>query len=483
MVWLIRKDLWRHRKTCPVLSLDQNKNIKSKSRPAVLCKLLLPTPNGISEKIKLLLVSMANDAVARVVKSDSLILALAEKEFLKLGHDQDQHNYIRAKLRELGRLLIQLRASTNNLDGSLEDYIQPDQFKHVVQAAKTVAGYDENTNRYSTPSLALKIGHSLKKCAKILKARGLESLNYDQVQKVDAFFQLCELRWTDEISTQALLTLYVNKRNRVAMLPLTDDAMKLAKHLKKKANHQTMMLMNKEEGNKTDAWDTLKEILLTQVILFNRRRQGEASKMTIADYEKIRRPCGQKLVLDGLSGFEQELLKVVFRVEVEGKRTRTVPVLFTAKMKENLDLLMENRNIAGVSPHNKFVFARSHYGSTGHIRGSDALRSESTKCGAKRPELLRSTRLRKQIATVSQVANLQENELEMLARFMGHDIRVHREYYRLPEESLEAAKVAKLLLMIEQGCDVAGKKLDEINVTLEEGKYTYFDRINYCAFG
>ena len=34
---------------------------------------------------------------------------------------------------------------------------------------------------------------------------------------------------------------------------------------------------------------------------------------------------------------------------------------------------------------------------------------------------------------MSQILNLNENELDVLARFMGHDIKVHRKYYRLPD--------------------------------------------------
>lgn len=72
-------------------------------------------------------------------------------------------------------------------------------------------------------------------------------------------------------------------------------------------------------------------------------------------------------------------------------------------------------------------------------------------CGAKNPELLTATKLRKHIATCSQVLNLSGNELEQLANFLGHNINVHREYYRLPQETIFLAKVSKLLLAAEKG--------------------------------
>lgn len=80
-----------------------------------------------------------------------------------------------------------------------------------------------------------------------------------------------------------------------------------------------------------------------------------------------------------------------------------------------------------------------------------------------------STRLRKQVATLSTVLNLKENEMDQLATFLGHDIRVHREFYRLPESTLQLAKVSKLLIAMEKGrlSDLQGKGLDDIEINPE----------------
>ena len=36
--------------------------------------------------------------------------------------------------------------------------------------------------------------------------------------------------------------------------------------------------------------------------------------------------------------------------------------------------------------------------------------------------------------------------MDQLANFLGHDIRIHREFYRLPEKTLQLAKVSKVLM-------------------------------------
>lgn len=63
-----------------------------------------------------------------------------------------------------------------------------------------------------------------------------------------------------------------------------------------------------------------------------------------------------------------------------------------------------------------------------------------------------------------QVLELSESNQDILAKFMGHDIRIHREFYRLPDSTLELAKVAKVLHLINTGeiAQYKNKNFDEI---------------------
>jgi len=57
--------------------------------------------------------------------------------------------------------------------------------------------------------------------------------------------------------------------------------------------------------------------------------------------------------------------------------------------------------------------------------------------------------------------------LELLANHLAHDISIHREYSRLPESTLNLAKVGKILLAFESGIgEYSGKSLQEIAVDL-----------------
>lgn len=70
------------------------------------------------------------------------------------------------------------------------------------------------------------------------------------------------------------------------------------------------------------------------------------------------------------------------------------------------------------------------------------------------------------MATLSTVLNLKTTEMDQLADFMGHNIRVHAKFYRLPESTLQLARISKVLMAMEQGRvgDFQGKNLDEIHI-------------------
>lgn len=137
------------------------------------------------------------------------------------------------------------------------------------------------------------------------------------------------------------------------------------------------------------------------------------------------------------------------RVEIGGKQGRVVPVLLKPSMVSAMKLLAHTRDSCGVSKENIYMFARP--GALSAYRGRERIQKFAREIGAKHPEVLTSTRLWKCIATMSQLLNLQENEADQLADFLGHDICMHRQCYLLPQGTLQLAKMSKVLLAMGNG--------------------------------
>jgi len=299
-----------------------------------------------------------------------------------------------------------------------------------------------------TPSIGIKLGHFLKKCAKLIKAIGIRENIKSLKTQADDFTSLIEFSWNDEISRIARTELEQRKWNRPKLLPLTSDLQTLTSKLKLDINIAILELG--DDSIKLEAFRNLETALLTSIILFNRRRASEPAKMKVDDY-KTAKDVSQSTndeVSQSLSEFEKKLCCSLRRIEVRGKQGRKVPILLTKEVEKDWDVLVTVKKDVGVNPENPFIFAVATNGSTKNVRGSDAVRKHVRSCNLSCPESIYSTNLRKHVATLSQILNLDKNEMEMLATFLGHDLDIHKKYYRLPENALQLAKCGKLMLLM-----------------------------------
>ncbi|KAL5005605.1 hypothetical protein ScPMuIL_016763 [Solemya velum] len=459
--FLRKKDLWRHDQVCKQ-KCDPKKASENTAgrRHQISGATLLPLASDVNTQFKTsILNNLTNDLVSLAIRNDCTILKYGARLFTKFSSNPHQYSYVRQKLRELGRFLLKMR-EINKQVTSLSECCNPQLFNQVIEAVKLASNFDDESSSYDVPSLALKLGHSLKKCATIIKSTAIIDGNNVKKQEASDFLQLCSSEWHTSVSCQALQTLTNRKLNKPKRLPLAADIKKLNLFLEEKSDELQASLS-------PNTWREFAELLLAQIVLFNRRRGGETERMEVSHYLKGIQSSGemQGEILESLSSFEKELAQKVKRVEINGKRGRTVAVLLTKKHCTKLDKLNQCRIQAGVSHKNKYVFAR--FGDTkSPIRSSDVLKKFCLQCGADKPELITSTSLRKHIATVSQILNLRENEMDSLANFLGHDIRIHRDFYRLPDSTFQVAKISKLLLELEKGTvqNFKGKTLAEIDI-------------------
>ncbi|KAF5307229.1 hypothetical protein FQR65_LT18439 [Abscondita terminalis] len=409
------------------------------------------------------------DNISNVCKEDTLILALGAFLFDKYGGVQVE--LIRQNMRQLARLKIQLLREEDSAP-TLSSLITPANFNKIVQATKIVCGNDathlekQKRNDFDTPSLALKIGHLLRKCVAIESGRALRKGDTTRHSELKNFMELMDLEWSVRISSKALVSMHKKKISSTQLLPLTSDLMKLNKYLNDKINLLKVLILS---NCNRKIWSDFASVVLCRVILFNKRRSGEAARMTMENFN-LRPSWSQQCTEEfknSLSPLETKLANELTVVNIIGKRNRIVPVLLTEDMKSFIELLIELRPKGSISPDNPYVFARSEASKLNlPVRGSDCLREACRNASLTSAENINGTKLRKYIATVCQVFNLKENECDWLARHLGHDIRVHRDFYRMHESAIELTKVSRLLLAVDRGevAKFAGKDLNDINI-------------------
>lgn len=427
-----RSSLWRHARKCK--TSEKNKSRKQSIADGLA---IMPCSKDNKALRDTILLWMREDDVKIIVENDGLVMEYGCRLVEKLGTDLRFRPYISQKLRELGRFLAAFRKIVEK-PVSLSQVFHPSHFENVISAVRDVSGFDMTTNSYKTPTLALKLGMTLKHCCRILKCKAIQNTDSALKEACCDFMELQNSLWKERISSSAHGTLHRATFNKPLLLPLVEDVVTF-----------NVFLQNQAAAcfGKVECFSSFLNILMAQIIGFNRRRCGEVQYLTVNEYKASLchgTPVNKEME-SALSKFEVELAKSVHRIEVRGKRGKKVPILLTKLMKKYMDYVLQQRETLGIKSIYMFSLSKVP------IRGNDCLRKLAHKSGAKNPQLLTSTNLRKQLGTLMQALNLTEDEQDIIAKFMGHDIRVHRQFYRLTEDVLQAAKVTKVLVALNNG--------------------------------
>ena len=120
---------------------------------------------------------------------------------------------------------------------------------------------------------------------------------------------------------------------------------------------------------------------------------------------------------------------IFFNLDVfheQGKRGRQVPVLINTDEIHGIEALIKYHNDF-VNPNNVYVFAVPNNKSKAYLRGNDSMHKTLDQVpNLEAPERVKSTKLPKYCSTLSQIADLTENDMRWLADHMGHSLDVHR---------------------------------------------------------
>ena len=303
-----KKELWRHAKTCLLKGKgnqsEENIAIQASSK-VLLRSAVTPDPKENDGQQLLEQLQTRQDDIGNDIAKDFLIVKFGTILIGKLGprrkHDVSQ------RMRQLARLKMQVNLKKEKKIYQLFDMISGKQFDYVVQGVRDMSGMfesDEDVVRFEKPGLALRMGHSLIKVAEI--KFGMCLRNDDDVgsNEAETFSKLHRREWTDLVSSAALASLKANKFNKGDVLPLTDDLIKLKNHLSSK---MATLSQNIRDCPSYQTWRELAQATMVRMLLLNKRRGAEASKMLLTSYQS--RPnwkeTTNKEVLDSLSSLEK----------------------------------------------------------------------------------------------------------------------------------------------------------------------------------
>ncbi|XP_015437863.1 PREDICTED: uncharacterized protein LOC107193007, partial [Dufourea novaeangliae] len=337
---------------------------------------------------------------------------------------------IRHRMRLLGRFLLAIKRIDKNIE-SLETVYDPKLYDNCISAIQVLAEFDIDTNTFKKPSTGSTLGTLLKQTGQVLRSLCIKRGDHNKQVKVENFLKLYEEDFGVSVNRTVAETHIMRHRHKKVVLPSMEDIKLLYNSLKE---HRTEALSALQSCFSKEAWYTLAETTLLSVQLFNRRRAGEIEHILMEDINNIESVTKetQTELYKALNATERRAATKYVRFTIRGKLGRTVPVLLDSDLHTAIKMILKYRRNIGVPEKNPFLFGIPCVDKTRHkwLRACVLMRKYSSLSGAKLPNTLRGTMLRKHIATKCISLNLSDNQVIDLANFMGHHDKIHRSHYR-----------------------------------------------------
>ncbi|XP_033740934.1 uncharacterized protein LOC117327839, partial [Pecten maximus] len=171
------------------------------------------------------------------------------------------------------------------------------------------------------------------------------------------------------------------------------------------------------------------------------------------------------LLGDDLTELEQYLLDSQELIKIRGKNGKMVPILVPEDAQKPMEFITSTavRRAVGVKTWNTFVFGNT---GEGVIRAYDSLKEMCAELNLGAPERITSVSMRKYIATLSQVIDMKDHELEWLCSHLGHTSEIHKLHYRSTSGFIERVNIGKLMVL--QDLNIAGhfkgQRLQDIDI-------------------
>ncbi|KAK0073056.1 hypothetical protein PV326_013836 [Microctonus aethiopoides] len=422
-----------------------------------------------SQKLRKLFSVMRDDNVSRIIRYDTLLISFGN-ELCEKYTKQQQHDMIRSRLRDLGKLLLTIQENQDieiNIHG-FSSLIDPQMYKYVLEAVKKIVGANSDNRTCRAPSTALGYGIYIKKISRCYRRQCLENGEYDKLETIKYFLQLHEDKYPIVINKLAHEIQTVNKRHKKVVLPLTSDIKIFWSYVRDQYNRAVTNLNTKYSYRD---YDDLNKSTLLLVLIFNRKRPGELERVTIDDYQSATNFSeSNREEYEKLSEENKKLVDEYIRFELGGKKDRNVPVIISREMRTGIDILLKYRSYTGICPDNPMIFAlpgTENAGRYKHLKICILMREFSKKSNVTNPTTLRTTLLRKHVATTVASLKIAESRIFDISNFMGHAEEIHRQHYRQPVMSRDLCEVSQILEVavgMRQDSQITTNTSDEIAV-------------------
>nr|CAI5869151.1 unnamed protein product [Callosobruchus analis] len=336
--------------------------------------------------------------------------------------------HISNKLRECAKFLIEMKKYIPGCD--LISVLKPEYFDNTIEAVKSISKYDPSKRNFGAASLALHFRTNLiNLCDLAMKLILRKKIPYFYrdidvtLIDIERFKNLVDTQWATEIGSLALKDMKEKSAVKPKLLPITEDIIKLAKLIETKSEESYQKLLINR--NDIVSYRILVEAVLVATVLHNRKRVGDVQYL---EWRSLKEQFATE--------------NTILQTEIASSLTENEKIL-TQSYKKIVSIGKGKKNYVFLSKIPIFL-------------------------------LILNPNIGLMVVLLSKICkyllNLQSNEIDQLAKFMGHTPKTHECFYKLPQDVYQIAKISKILQIMEKGsaAEFKNKTLEEIDIDMNE---------------
>lgn len=390
---------------------------------------------------------LSNDEISEVAKKDLLIILHGNLEAFKFRHSNHHNKQIRAQMRLLARLLMELKTKNTDI-ANLSSLFDPKYISLYFEVVNKLGKFNLEKDLFDAPATARDIGLLTTAVCNVWLGECIEAHQDKNESLANKFLHLFNLRFPKLIvKTVSESQTHIEISKRLPILPSLKDIKAFHNYLTIKREKAFKFLTKKFDFH---IWKQLVETTLISIQLLNRRRPGELERMKTELYKNSFEQITEKTCPDlykKLSSTAKMMANKYSRILLRGKKNaKIVPVLLSKEIQDCIDIILHYREDANVPLNNPYIFGLPNsQGETNWVRACPVMKKFSEEASVGFPHTLRGTLLRKHIATVGMALNLTDGEVDDLSKFMGHDKPIHLKIYRQPVGTRDILHVSQWL--------------------------------------
>ena len=446
-VFIRKKNMHRHKRFC--------KAAETTTTPPCGISLTVLKEVQYPEKYIRFLESFLTDDVGNIIRNDKFIKEYGYMEFLSIqGSDfkeTEKFNTLRSKLRRLARLFIHFQNVASELGVEVkgcDDMFKVKGIRLLSTAVNTMTqdseGGMKSGLKLGLKSLILEVSNSIFTTHMLMEEES-------KALEVEKFCKVLKAQWKSffKSAQEAILKKRQNESRNPKRLPSLKDINQLQTFTK---NSIKELVQNVYEPMNQELFCKLRNLIASRLTLFNARRGGEATRLTLSELEDafgdkwVYKSSAQKQIDDDI---EKMACKIKCTYLHSSKKSELVPLIIPEDCWKGLQLLAdsENRKLAGLHPQNEFVFASTE-DSVDHVSGWQCVRSVCEKAGVSR--YITATDMRHYVATHYASLEVPQHERDFfIQKHMGHSKFINENVYQCPPAIQEMRTAGKFLLSLD----------------------------------